>query len=175
MTVSDAQLVQESKAGRSEAYAQLVGRYERCVRAAAMRVVRHADAADDVAQEAFVLAWQQLPTLRNAAVFGPWLLKIARRCALDDLKKQRSLQYTDGLDASPAHQRNGELDEKNQTLLEMIHTLPASERQVVLLRYFGPHGVREVAAITGRGVGTVTKQLSRAHRRLKRKLRELEP
>lgn len=172
MTQSDAELVQEILAGHKEAFALLAGRYERSVRATAVSIVKKQHAADDIAQEAFVRAWQNLPELRNPTVFGPWLMKITRRCAIDSLKKQPSLKYSDSLDSLAAHERNGRLDEKNQYLLEAIQTLPKAERQVVMLRYFGPHTVRELAVILNRSIGTVTKQLSRAHRRLKNRLLE---
>lgn len=174
MTQSDAELVEEILAGNKEAFALLVRRYERLVRAAALSIVRRPHAADDVAQEAFVRAWEQLPRLRNPKVFGMWLIQITRRCAIDSLKEQQSLRFSDGLDLQAAHERNGELDEKNQYLLETVQTLPETERQVVMLRYFGPHSVSELAAVLNRSVGTVTKQLSRAHRRLKQRLREFE-
>jgi RNA polymerase sigma factor (sigma-70 family) len=45
--------------------------------------------------------------------------------------------------------------------------LPANEQQVVMLRYFSANSVKDVAEISGRSVGTVTKQLSRAHKRLR--------
>ncbi len=147
MTQSDAQLVQEVLAGHNAAFALLVRRYERSVRAAALSIVKKPHAADDIAQEAFVRAWQQLPTLRNPKVFGPWLMKIARRCAVDSLKKQQSLKFSDSLDSLPARQRNGQLDEINQHLLETIHKLPKTERLVVMLRYFGPHTVSDLAAV----------------------------
>ena len=175
MTQSDAQLVQEIVAGNKQAFALLVARYERSVRATALSIVKKPNAADDVAQEAFVRTWQQLSDLRNPKVFGPWLIKITRRCAIDSLKKQQSLKYSDSLDSLAAHEKNGHLDEKNQHLLEMIQKLPKAERQVVMLRYFGPHTVRNLASVVGRSVGTVTKQLSRAHRRLKNRLQEFEP
>jgi RNA polymerase sigma-70 factor (ECF subfamily) len=169
VTQSDAQLVQETLAGNKEAFAVLVRRYERSVRAAAISIVKSSHTADDIAQEAFVRAWQQLPTLRNPKVFGPWLIKIARRCAFDWLKQQ-SLTYSDSLDSLATHKKNGQLDEKNQHLLETIQKLPKAERQVVMLRYFGPYTVRDLAS-----VGTVTKQLSRAHQRLKKQLQESNP
>ena len=43
---------------------------------AAINIVKSSHAADDIAQDAFVRAWEQLPTLRNPKVFGPWLMKI---------------------------------------------------------------------------------------------------
>ena len=174
MTQSDAKLVQEILAGHKEAFALLLRRYERSVRAVAMSIVKKPHIADDIAQEACVKAWQQLPTLRNPKVFGPWLIKITRRCAIDSLKKQQSLTYSDSLDQMAAHERNGALDEKKQHLLETIGKLPESERQVIMLRYFGPYNVRDLASILGRSVGTVTKQLSRAHKRLRNRLQESE-
>ena len=152
--------------------ARLVWRYERPVRAAAISIVKSSHAADDIAQDVFVRAWEQLPTLRNPKVFGSWLMKIARRSAIDWLKKQQSLKFSDSLDQMAAHERNGRLDEKNQHLLETIQQLPKAERQVVMLRYFGPHSLRDLADIVGRSVGTVTKQLSRAHKRLRSRLQE---
>jgi RNA polymerase sigma-70 factor (ECF subfamily) len=174
VTQSDAELVQEILDGNSQAYALLVARYERPVRAVAISIVKSSHTADDIAQEAFVRSWQQLQTLRNPKVFGPWLMKIARRCAIDWLRRQQSLKYSGTLDQMAAYERNGQLDEKKQHLLETIQQLPKPERQVVMLRYFGPHSVRDVADIVGRSVGTVTKQLSRAHKRLRSRLQEIE-
>jgi RNA polymerase sigma-70 factor (ECF subfamily) len=174
VTQSDAQLVQETLDGDKQAFALLAARYERPVRAAAMSIVKSSHSADDIAQDAFVRAWEQLPTLRNPKVFGPWLIKITRRSALDWLRRQQFLKYSDGLDQMVVHERNGQLDEKNQYLLEAIQKLPKAERQVIMLRYFGPHTVRDLADIVGRSVGTVTKQLSRAHKRLKSRLQESE-
>ena len=99
MTQSDAQLVQETLTGSKEAFALLVARYERSVHAAALCIVKKAHPADDVAQEAFVRSWQQLPTLRNPEAFGPWLIKITRRCAIDSLRQQQPLKYSDRLDS----------------------------------------------------------------------------
>jgi RNA polymerase sigma-70 factor (ECF subfamily) len=172
VTQSDAELVQEILAGDTQAFALLVARYERPVRAVAISIVKSSHTADDIAQEAFVRSWQQLSTLRNPKVFGPWLMKITRRCAMDWLRKQQRMNYTDSLDQMAAHERNGRLDEKNQHLLETIQQLPKAQRQVVMLRYFGPHTVRELANIAGRSVGTVTKQLSRAHHRLRETIKE---
>ena len=172
MTQSDAQLVQETLDGNKQAFALLVRRYERRVYAQALAMVKSSHTADDIAQDAFVRAWERLATLRNPKVFGPWLMKIARRNALDRLRRQQSLKFSDGLEQMAAHEGNGQLDEKNQHLLETIQKLPKAERQVIMLRYFGPHSVRDVASIVGRSIGTVTKQLSRAHKRLRNHLKE---
>ena len=112
MRQSDAELVQEILDGNKQAFALLVARYERPVRAVAISIVKSSHTADDIAQEAFVRAWEQLPKLRNPKVFGPWMMKIARRRAIDSLRRQQSLNYSDSLDQMAAHERNGRLDEK---------------------------------------------------------------
>jgi RNA polymerase sigma-70 factor (ECF subfamily) len=98
-------------------------------------------------------------------------MKITRRCALD--AAQRSLRET-ALDSAtnvPAESKDGQLDEDKQMLLGAVVKLPEGEKQVVMLRYFGGHSVKDVAEIVGRSVGTVTKQLSRAHKRLRNLLK----
>ena len=67
-------------------------------------------------------------------------------------------------------QCNGRLSEASEQLLRAVMTLPSQERRVVLLRYFEGHPVGDIARMIGRPTGTVTKQLSRAHARLRRQM-----
>jgi RNA polymerase sigma factor (sigma-70 family) len=69
---------------------------------------------------------------------------------------------------------NGPFDEDKQRLLAAVLQLQKSEQQVVMLRYFDGHSVKDVAEIVGRSVGTVTKQLSRAYKSLRRLLERSE-
>jgi RNA polymerase sigma-70 factor (ECF subfamily) len=170
--VSDAVLVKEVLDGAKDAYAQLVGRYERPARAVAIHVLGNYHSAEDAAQEAFIKAYQQLAGLRKPQTFGPWLLTIVRRCALDMADRKRSHVSLDAIGDMPDHQRNGRLDEDKQHLLQQVMQLGESERQAVLLRYFGSHTVQQVADITGSSIGTVTKQLSRAHKNLRNRIKE---
>ena len=70
----------------------------------------------------------------------------------------------------PLEQSNGRLSEASERLLEAVMTLPSQEQRVVLLRYFEGHPVGDIARMIGRPTGTVTKQLSRAHARLRRQM-----
>jgi RNA polymerase sigma-70 factor, ECF subfamily len=170
--VSDAELVKEVLDGSKDAYAQLVRRYERPARAAAIHVLGNYHSAEDAAQEAFIKAYQQLTSLRKPETFGPWLLTIVRRCALDMADKKRPNVSLDAVGDMPDHQRNGRLDDDKQHLLRQVMQLGESERQVVLLRYFGSYTVQQVADITGRSIGTITKQLSRAYQNLRNQIKE---
>jgi RNA polymerase sigma-70 factor (ECF subfamily) len=172
VAVSDAELVQEVLDGSKDAYAELVRRYERPVKAAALHTLGNFHSAEDAAQEAFVKAYQQLHRLSSPAAFGPWLMTITRRCALDMADKKRPNISLDAIGDMPAHQRNGRLDDDKQQLLRQILQLGESARQVLLLRYFGEHTVGQIADITGRSIGTIAKQLSRAHHNLRHRIKE---
>jgi RNA polymerase sigma-70 factor (ECF subfamily) len=162
---SDGEVVNAVLGGDRKAFAILVKRYERSVRAIGMCVLRDRHLAQDAAQDAFVKAYQKLGSLRKAHSFGSWLMKISHRCALDIVpqRRERALPEGDFVEAGPV----GLLDDEKERLLAAVMRLRESERQVVMLRYFDGYSVKEVAGIAGRSVGTVTKQLSRAHRHLK--------
>lgn len=85
---SDAQLVDAVLAGDREAFSDLVRRYERAVRACALVVVRDRHKAEDVAQDSFVAAFTKLATLRDGAMFGPWVLRIARHQGIQWLRRR---------------------------------------------------------------------------------------
>lgn len=164
---TDAELVTAVLDGEKETFAVLVKRYERPVRAVALDVLGDYHSASDVSQEAFVKAYEQLAGLRKPEAFGPWLMKITHRCALDSARKKLKEPRLEMKAAALTENPDGQLDEEKQRLLAAVVKLPGSEKQVVMLRYLGGNSVKDVADIVGRSVGTVTKQLSRAHKRLR--------
>ena len=169
---TDAELVNAVLEGDESAFAKLVQRYERSVIAVARAVLQDHHAAQDIAQEAFITAYKKLGDLRNPAIFGAWLMRIARRKAMKvTLKQSNSPQSSAHVDVVPAR-HNGQPDNRNDELLQAIVRLRESERQAVLLRYFEKLSVSDISQATGHPVGTVTKQLSRAHHRLRRLLKE---
>ena len=171
---TDAELVNAVLDGEKQAFAVLVKRYERPVRAVALNVLGDYHLAADVSQEAFVKAYEQLAGLRKPEAFGPWLMKIAHRCALDSLRRKPKETQLEPKIAAATESPDGRLDEDKQKLLAAVVKLPRSEKQVVMLRYLGDNSVKDVADIVGRSVGTVTKQLSRAHKSLRKILERSE-
>ncbi len=170
---TDAELVKAALDGQKEAFAELVRRYERPVRAIAINILGDHHSMQDAVQDTFVAGYQNLSVLRNRDSFGPWLMKIARRCALDWANRR---QKANPPVTNPVAVENpdGRLDEDSEALLAAVVKLPEAERQVVMLRYFAGHSVSQVAEAVGRSIGTVTKQLSRAHKRLREIFKESE-
>ena len=175
---SDADLVEAVLGGNRASFAVLVRRHERAALVAALTVLRDHHAAQDAAQDAFVAAFEQLGTLRHGAKFGPWILGIARRRAIDLWRKQsRSGRKTVSLD-SIAEQPDRRLDqtvldEGVEDVFDAIGRLPERLGRVLLLRYCDGLSVREISESTGSPVGTVTSRLSRALTRLRKILATL--
>ncbi len=171
---SDAEIIKAVLSGNQAAYAGLVQRYEGTVRAVATQILEDLHAAEDVAQDAFVKAYERLDSLRNGAAFRPWLLQIARRRALDVLRKKGDSVPLgeDDLSPAPSPEHNARLNEESRLLLDAIMNLPARARDVIMLRYFDGQPVATISENTGRSVGTVTKQLTRARTRLRTMLEE---
>jgi RNA polymerase sigma-70 factor (ECF subfamily) len=163
----DAGLVDSALKGDKAAYGELVCRYSQCVVTTAWHILGDYHAAQDVAQEAFLTAYQKLGSLRDGSLFGPWTLKIARRCACRSTARRAKVVPLEPADAPPAPATDGRLADDQEELLAAVARLPEHERVVVVLHYFQEHSVQAVAQLTGRPVGTVTKQLSRALRRLR--------
>jgi RNA polymerase sigma-70 factor (ECF subfamily) len=171
---TDAELVKIALDGQKGAFAELMSRYERPVRAIAINILGDHHSVQDAVQDAFVAGYQNLSMLRNRDSFGPWLMRIAHRCALDWANRRPKAVPLEMSPAAAAENPDGRLDEDSEALLAAVLKLPEAERQVVMLRYFAGHNVGEVAETVGRSIGTVTKQLSRAHKRLRMMLKESE-
>ncbi len=170
---SDAELIDAVLSGRREVFVDLVHRYEEAVHATALAIVRNHHTAQDLAQDLFVAAYEKLGSLRDASAFGAWLIQIARRRALNAVKRASRTESVDAheLASIPG---NGQLDEASGDLLAAVMRLPEHERTVVMLNYFAGQKLAEIAEMTGRPLGTVTAQLTRARKRLREWLKGFE-
>jgi RNA polymerase sigma-70 factor (ECF subfamily) len=163
----DATLVAGTLRGDTAAFEELVRRYDRPVRATCFATLRHWHAAQDAAQDAFLKAFTSLGSLRDPARFGPWLLTIAHHQAQ---RAARAGRWHQSLDASPASASAPAPDEGAGDLLQWVSRLPEHERAVVVLRYVEGLDVVAIARLRSCPTGTITKQLSRAHKRLEKLL-----
>lgn len=138
-----------------------------------------ADDVDDVVQDTFVRAFQNLAKLQQPARFGPWLLTIARNRALSRLARWRaSDQLAEDLsreadaliepDRGPDPDAGAELE----LVRRLIAELPdGAEKETVHLFYVeGGHSAREIAARLGVGKSAITMRLERFRAKVKRRL-----
>lgn len=167
--VSDAELVARVRHGDVEAFGQLIERYEKTLLAAVLADSHDFHTAEDVVQAALLLAFRRLETLRDERKFGPWLMQIARRQVVEAVRARRipvSVSFN-GAEYDGTDHDNIQTWIENEHLLSVVARLPEDDRMLIGLRYFDGHSMAEIAAMSARPIGTVTKQLSRAIARLR--------
>ena len=167
--------------GDREAFGKIVLACQNSVTAIALAIVRDVPASEDIAQEAFLSAWNNLRRLQNPSSFLPWLRQITRNLARDHLRARRRLpRAVDDADAAIAaaadpHPNPFEqlLEREHQELAaDMISALPADSREVLLLYYREGQSSRQVAALLGLSDAAVRKRLSRARQVVRAELLE---
>lgn len=151
-------------AGDTEAYRLLVDRESSAVVRACLRVLGDLGEAEDVAQEAFVIAYRSLAMWRADGPFGAWLSRIAIRLAIRQLGRRRPVSWiepdpdaeaqTDPADAAIRGERADQVR-------AAVASLGDPYRETVALRFFADRSLDEIAAVTGRPLGTVKTHLRR--------------
>jgi RNA polymerase sigma-70 factor (ECF subfamily) len=168
----DEALVRRALAGDAPAYASLVRRYRRAALARALAIVLDAFDADDVAQEAFVQAYEQLATLRDPARFGAWLLTIVHRRSLNALRASTRRRTTALSDSLPDHSASAGIDASSDApsrpaLLAALASLSPTQRTVVLLADLEDLPHEKIARAVGCSVTMSRRHLSDGRRRLR--------
>ena len=187
-SAADLVLVRRVQAGDTEAFGELVERNRRAVFRAALAAVGSATEADDVAQEAFVTAFQKLGGFRGESSFKTWLLAITWRKAIDRRKSvtrwmQRMVapahsnetgEEWDVMDrlAAGGQSQEDELmtSDLQQRLKPLIASLPKKLRDALMLAGSGDHSYDEIGRLLKIPTGTVKWRVSEARKVLRQKM-----
>ena len=159
------ELVRRAQAGDREAFEMLVERHAAETYRLAAAIVGSTDARD-VAQEAFVAAWQQLPRLRDANAFSPWLRRICVNRSRNWLRSVSRRGRPASLQTDDAHNLpDGRMDFRGaveaRALLEpAFGALSPDQRAVLALHYSMGYSIAETAAALDVRVGTAKSRLN---------------
>jgi RNA polymerase sigma-70 factor, ECF subfamily len=187
----DRTIVEAVLAGNRDAYRQLVERESASVVAACARILGDRSEAEDVAQEAFVIAYRSLGSWRGEGPFGAWLSRIAVRLAVRTAGRRKQVTWLDPLAAEadePGQDRfrtSGASDavdpahtvlraEQDARIRSAVASLDEPYREVVALRFFAERSLLEIAETTDRPLGTVKTHLHRGLARLRKALEDHE-
>lgn len=174
--VADDYLVQRAQEGYLDAYAMLVDRHGPLAYRVALRLLGSHQDAEDIAQEALVTAWQQLPRFRAGSSFPTWLYRIVTTRALNRITRTRVTESLDLLgDISDSQDETAQQAERDLTLdavTNAVTALPPPQRVAIVLRHFEGLPVAEIAQITGSTDGAVRSHLFRGRRTLSKTLEE---
>lgn len=176
-------LIRESLAGDSNAYGQLVERFQDRLFNAMVNVVGSHDEAEDVVQESFVQAYVKLHTFHGNSKFFTWLYRIAFNNALSRQRKRRgdvSIEHGRETTGSDPEDRTEAPDEPllRQERVTLVHSalelLSEEHRSILVLREMEEMSYEDIAGLLGINIGTVRSRLSRARGQLKTHLEELQ-
>ena len=171
----DAVLVERSRNGDHDAYAELVTRYQAIAARTAYVITGTAADAEDVAQDAFVKAYYALDRFRTGAPFRPWLLRIVANEAINR-RKAAGRRPTVGLsviedrasgDTALSPEASALARERREIVLDALRRMREEDRLVIAYRYFFELSEVEMADALGVARGTVKSRLSRAIGRLR--------
>ena len=172
---TDDVLVRASSRGDMAAFEALYRRHLRRVHGVILRLVGGQNGrAEDLTQEAFVRAWQALPSYRFESAFGTWLYRLAANTALMELRSRRSQPLMDSADDD--YDGIGSVDSAGHTtalstdLERVVATLPPRARAVLILHDVEGWKHEEIAAQLDMAVGSSKAQLHRARMLLRTRL-----
>src|SRR5882672_2860697 len=139
MTQSDAQLLQRYLRDRSEeAFTEIVRRHLNLIFSAALRQVRQPQLAEEVTQAVFVDLARQAKTLAPNTVLSAWLYQVARRTAIDVIRRESRRQIREQVaqELNAMNAPDTDWTHIEPLLEEGMDTLEEKERTALLLRYF---------------------------------------
>jgi len=166
VATADAATVRRAQRGDRAAFGELVRAHHARLISAIRALVRDAEAAEDLSQDAFVDAYRQLPTLKRPESFCAWLFGIARHKALNHLRTANREVPSATVEApEPA-----DPPEDRLALREKLDRLPERDREILAARYLQDLSYAEIAETLGLTVNAVRVRCCRARQALREAL-----
>ena len=165
----DRDLVEAARSGDREAYADLIRARGDRLYALAQRILRDVDRAEDALQEALVIAWRDLPGLRDPDRFDAWLHRlVVRACLADATRERRRFSNLRVLPIDIPTSTDDFLSVVDRDELERgFRRLSPQQRALLALRHFEGRELSEIAETLGIPVGTARSRLHHAHRAMR--------
>ena len=187
-TTSDHALLEATRSGDQDAFAELVSRYRNQITSYIYRMTNDYDGAVDLAQETFVRVYRAADRYQRSYAFSTYIYRIATNLAISELRKRKRrklvsltgfFQPSDGAeprelnppDARPLQDSELVDTERRNAVQRAISTLPEKYRAPLILRDVDGRSYDEIARILETSEGTVKSRISRARGFLREKMR----
>ncbi len=164
-------LIVQAQEGNREAFGELVLRYRKGVINVVYRMCGDVNLAEDVAQEAFIKAWEHLPSYQPKAPFRNWVYRIATNSARDVLRQGKE---TVSVDEVPLSNPDEGLEvklvgkERAEFVRQAVLSLPLASRSVLVLREYEGLSYREISEALDIPIGTVMSRLNYARNAMRK-------
>jgi RNA polymerase sigma-70 factor (ECF subfamily) len=181
--INDETLMSDAAGGDVAAFGELVERHQVRLRRFIFRYIRDEHTATEIAQEAFMKAYEQRQRWVPKAKFTTWLFTIGRNLCIRELRKMSRRPYPESTatdesqdfldtlahgDVGP--EETTDLSEQHIRAIEALAELPEIYRETVVLRVFENLPYAEIATITDAPVGRLRVRMHEALRKLREKL-----
>ena len=160
--------------GDTRAYAQLVDRYKDLVYTLALRMLKHREEAEEVAQDTFIKVFKSLDKFKGDSKFSTWIYRVAYNTCLDNIKKNKKHlndvaidEFTfNKLDTIDNALDNIIKEERSTLIKNCIDKLPEDSSALLTLFYFEELSLEEISKIINVEANTVKVKLFRARKKL---------
>jgi len=187
-STSDHALLEATRTGDEDAFAELVARYRNQITSYIYRMTNDYDGAVDLAQETFVRLYRAVDRYQSSYAFSTYIYRIATNLAISELRKRRRrrlvsltgfFQPKDGrescefdpIDERPLQDTELVVEERRLAVQRAISTLPEKYRAPLILRDVEGRSYEEISRILQTSEGTVKSRISRARDFLREKMR----
>jgi RNA polymerase sigma-70 factor, ECF subfamily len=187
-STSDHALLEATRTGDEDAFAELVGRYRNQITSYIYRMTSDYDGAVDLAQETFVRVYRAADRYQQSHAFSTYIYRIATNLAISELRKRKRrrlvsltgfFQSNDGAetrefnppDERPLQDTEMVDAERRNAVQRAISTLPEKYRAPLILRDVDGRSYEEIARILDTSEGTVKSRISRARGFLREKMK----
>lgn len=176
-------LVERARRGDRDAFARLIGAFERSIYALALQKLGHPEDAQDVAQDAFLEAFRTLDRLRDPVAFPSWIRKIAQNLIYQRLRRREDHperlggagtgSVFDGVEAANVPSAEVDPAELPELVLRAISRVPEAYQLPLMLRYLEKLSPQEIAGELHMNPNTVRVTLHRGSMLLRRRLEDV--
>ena len=135
-----------------------------------MGFVNDYDAAQDLAQETFIIVWQKLETFRNESAIGTWIFRIASNNCLRQIEKQKRFPKSE-LPVHLSEEKQNSTEPQIQFLYKCIAELPETDRIIISLELEDVKQA-EIAKIVGLTEANVRVKIHRIKEKLTQKFKQ---
>lgn len=185
-SLEDDELVRRAIGGDEKAYGELVDKYERAIYFHILKMVKDKKQVEDLVQETFVKAFDNLNTYSTNYAFSTWLYRIATNHTIDYLRKKKL--KTLSID-EPVKTKDGEMQmqlpdetastdrdiirkQRQKMVQRAIEDLPTKYRKVIQMRHMEEKSYQEIADVLDKPLGTVKAHIFRAREMLYKALKD---
>jgi RNA polymerase sigma factor (sigma-70 family) len=171
--IDEKKIISRILAGDEGAYALLVNQYKSYAYTIALKIVRDNEEAEEVAQDAFIKAYQHLGKFHQEAKFSTWLYRIVFNTAISYQRKHKLKKESIEIvkyAAAAENPEKAEQEDRKRFIKKAMQKLAAADQTVITLFYLDELNLEEIGQITGTNSNAVKVKLHRARKKLAEEL-----